>query len=391
MNLHDALEQVGREADALLVPAVSDVRARGDDLRHRARRRTALLAAAAVAVAGVTAYAVASSGIKHDIRPAKEHEWGIVGTYEVPRFGLMATVDGDLWVEDTHNRRMNADRTAPLCEVLVVDPATGQFKESIKGACGGWPLVAAGALWLEPGINGFRPLVRVDLDTHEVRYLTVQHDKASSLQGSVYADGSIWVASSWEYDVLRIDPESLEVTARIHTRPVTRGEPGKTAVFFDGSVWFTVNSERQLVRIDPTTNRVVSVVDLDMGPDEYPSQLLVAGNHLYSLSQSAIYEVDASQTGHERVRSLRLRDSVDEDGAIESAKVGLGAIWVSERNPDRVYRIDPETLEVTDTVSLPPVTDRSPQDSIDLLVGDDGVWVRTEGNLMEISQQTGQD
>jgi streptogramin lyase len=383
MNLHDALDQVARDAEALPVPAVADVRTRGEALRHRAHRRTALLTAAAVAVASVAAYAVASSTIKHDIRPA-EYGWGIVDKYDVPRFGLLAgNVDGALWVEDTHNRRMNADRTVPLCEVLVIDPDTGAATDSIPGACGGWPLVAAGALWMEPFFNR---LVRVDLGTHEVRYLKPQRHGSNSLQGAVYADGSIWVASPYEHEVLRIDPDTLEVTDRIL---ITAGMPGKTAAYFDGSVWFNVLSEGQLVRIDPTTNKVESVVDVSTDPDEDTSRLLVAGDRLYSLTGTTIYEVDASRVGDEQVvKSTRLRDSADVHGGIEGSAVGLGAIWVSTRNPDLVYRIDPETLKITDTIPLPPVTDRAPQDSIDVLVADDAVWVRTEGQLMEIARQS---
>ena len=122
----------------------------------------------------------------------------------------------------------------------------------------------------------------------------------------VFADDALWVPSTLDGTVERIDPDTNRVAATIavasYAHPLTRGTWTNALAAGAGSIWDVVDSADTLVRIDPATNAV-------------SARILVPG---------------ASQ-----------------------AVVGAGAVWVTDFDQPRVYRIDPATNTVAATILLP--------------------------------------
>lgn len=85
---------------------------------------------------------------------------------------------------------------------------------------------------------------------------------------TVYGFGSVWVRDPGTDELLRIDPRTRKVIARI---PV----PGAAGVVdAAGSVWAAVDGA--VLRVDPATNTVSDRVRLDVPPRSFP--LLLAGD-----------------------------------------------------------------------------------------------------------------
>jgi streptogramin lyase len=90
------------------------------------------------------------------------------------------------------------------------------------------------------------------------------------------AAGSIWITAFFHDEVLRIDPHTMLVDARIR---VGRAPAG---IVSDGSsVWVLVQEDGVLARIDPATNAVVQTVHVgDRGGADDPYQLAWNGTQL---------------------------------------------------------------------------------------------------------------
>jgi DNA-binding SARP family transcriptional activator/DNA-binding beta-propeller fold protein YncE len=79
--------------------------------------------------------------------------------------------------------------------------------------------------------------------------------------GIASGEGGIWVVTFWNRRLVRIDPETRRVLARI---PVGAG-PLSVAVGA-GSVWVTNRDERTITRVDPRTDKVAQTIQLDSAP-----------------------------------------------------------------------------------------------------------------------------
>ena len=72
-----------------------------------------------------------------------------------------------------------------------------------------------------------------------------------------YALGSLWLAAHHQDEVYRIDPSTMEITARIQVG----GGPGWFAVT-EGAIWVSNQLGRGMTRIDPDTNMEVTRVGM---------------------------------------------------------------------------------------------------------------------------------
>jgi streptogramin lyase len=95
-------------------------------------------------------------------------------------------------------------------------------------------------------------VVRVDSKTGAPQ-ATVAAGPADSEGGIAVGAGSVWIVTSKESDLVRIDPATNAVTAHIRI-PAGSFNP----IFANGSVWVSSNAGGTLVRVDPATNKVVS-------------------------------------------------------------------------------------------------------------------------------------
>jgi YVTN family beta-propeller protein len=86
---------------------------------------------------------------------------------------------------------------------------------------------------------------------------TVDLEGCDGPLGIATGHGSVWVVCYWTQELLRIDPDSRQVTDRI---PVGQG-PLEVAVG-EGSVWVTNRDSRSVSRIDPSSNDVVAAISV---------------------------------------------------------------------------------------------------------------------------------
>ena len=158
---------------------------------------------------------------------------------------------GSLWVSSPSVRRAEGLNT-----VKQVDPETGTMSRQIE--VGLTPIFLTwglGRIWV------------ANYDSDTVSVIEPGSDTARTVAagagplGIATGEGAIWVVAYRDRELVRIDPETLEVSARI---PIGNG-PLDVAVGA-GSVWVTNREDGTLLRIDPSSNEVVSTIQLGLAP-----------------------------------------------------------------------------------------------------------------------------
>jgi streptogramin lyase len=167
----------------------------------------------------------------------------------------IAVADGAVWVANHHADPIGGDRTG---SVVRIDPQRNRVVAKIPlGAqeycCGPDNMVAAfGDIWVD--IPNQHLVVRID--ARRTRVAARIHVPDGCGQLTVGA-GSVWLASGCSPGLLRIDPKTNEIVARIDTL----GSPAYPIGYFDGSVWTTTDDLR-LLRVDPSSNSVAATTDV---------------------------------------------------------------------------------------------------------------------------------
>jgi YVTN family beta-propeller protein len=166
------------------------------------------------------------------------------------------------------------------------------------------------------------------------------------------AYGSVWVASRHADAVVRIDPKSNTVTAKI----TLGGEPAY--LVDDGkAVWVIDFAGRGLVRIDPQTNQP-SRVPLPGDPGGWP----VAGaGAVFQATSVGLVKVDSSSQTIVETKPVMPPSGV---------AFANGLVWIAK--PDKgLERLHPATLATKDSVA--PDVDGSG------IVAFDGTWMWAAG------------
>lgn len=142
--------------------------------------------------------------------------------------------------------------------VVAVDPAT--MTEVLRTPLEGADDLAAGfgAVWVKAGVIGTN-LVRISPADGAV---TATRPVGGNIRRIAVGAGSVWVADADSGDVVRVDPGSATITAKID---VGEHGAGEMAVR-DTHLWVAVFPEDAIVRIDPATNTVVERVTGIVGP-----------------------------------------------------------------------------------------------------------------------------
>jgi YVTN family beta-propeller protein len=202
-------------------------------------------------------------------------------------------------------------------------------------AVGGQPvgIAASGStLWVSDGSGG--NVVRVDADTHQV---TARIPVGGQLGGIGASPSAVWVSGFDDGEVVRIDPATNSVVDRI----ALGGQP--TAVAFDaaGGVWVG-NLDGRASHIDPATDHVVAEPKLASGV----STLLPLGPLLWAgLQGGTLVSIDPAANGTSG-RAVSVAPDVD---AVVSTPSGL---WVSTFD-GLAARIDPTARKVVRRVRIP--------------------------------------
>jgi hypothetical protein len=155
--------------------------------------------------------------------------------------------------------------------------------------------------------------------------------------GGATGFGSVWLSDSDSGQILRVDPRTRRVTARVDA-----GAAASVAVG-GGAVWAATNAsgslDRPLLRIDPRTNKVVARIPRrSPSGAPFPSGgfVTVAGSRVWVLSGTGALIVDPAT--NRVVREVRLGGSFLVTGALMQGD----ELWLV-RADDTITRFDPRT------------------------------------------------
>jgi DNA-binding beta-propeller fold protein YncE len=195
---------------------------------------------------------------------------------------------------------------------------------------------------------------------------------AGGLDQIVAGYGSVWVADTDAEALLRMDPATRRVTARLPLGGAMNITPGQGAMW----VGLTQNRAFRLLRIDPRTNRIVARLHTpDVPGGAAFSAPVWVGDKLWLMSTEAAVRIDPV-TGH----AIATVHTAHNGYRTRSFAVAGGELWV-HLSDGRLLRLDATTGKRTGTFQLP---DGS-------LIGDfgmNGLFVIDENTLSRMDVRT---
>ena len=227
----------------------------------------------------------------------------------------VAVGDGAVWVLGAEQRTLiRIDPAYDLVRTTRV--ALADAPEISVGSPAGLAVAPSG-VWIEDGTSLFRVAPGTGATTRRI-------ELGRGIDGVAAGAGSIWVTRGSPATLIRIDPRTGRVSARI---PIATGR-GPTApypigvAFGSGSVWVLNGNTGTVSRVDPTLDAVTATVP---------------------------------------------RVSLDPIRIV----AGAGAVWIADGANDAVERIDPATARVTRTIPVGGLP-------TSLAVGPGGVWAAVD-------------
>jgi serine/threonine protein kinase len=188
---------------------------------------------------------------------------------------------------------------------------------------------------------------------------------------AVGEDGDVWVINQGDSTVNRIDPETGEVTSAKSTHGIPSGIAAG-----EGAVWITngfgsPSGTPQVVTVDPTTESI------ELAFSSSSAKAIVAAFDsiwLADADRDLVLRYDPEDLGA-APEEIPTDESETKSAAPRFLAVGSGAaegIWVVNELGGTVLRIDPETNEVADRISVDSPTAVAADDS--------GVWLTSEAH-----------
>ena len=204
-------------------------------------------------------------------------------------------------------------------------------------------------------------LARIDPKAKESKFGDPIADIQKPCAGLVNAFSSLWTGDCAEGVLLRIDPKTAKVTAKIAAGigPAAVGLAATT-----DSVWLISDARGTLSRIDPDRNLVVA--ELRVPAD---CRSLTFGETVLWLAcpaEDRVLRVDP--------RTNLIEKSIEVSARPEALAIGEGSIWVLCAKEGKLERIDPKTDKVSKTIEL-----GAPAAGGSLAIGENFVWVGMPG------------
>ena len=180
--------------------------------------------------------------------------------------------------------------------------------------------------------------------------------KIAPLYPVIVGFGSLWLLNDSKGTITRLDLASHEIIATIKVGDTRNdiapnGNPGSAVVVGD-SLWVTSTAEHQLARIDPKTNQVVERISLGQFKvfinqhDFLPYALASDGDSLWvsDVYLNLIRRVD--------LMTKQVVATIPEAHAVQVTVSGGGSIWGIEGLMGNVLRIDPATNKIVARIPL---------------------------------------
>ncbi|HEU4415337.1 MAG TPA: hypothetical protein VFT65_11190 [Candidatus Angelobacter sp.] len=170
-------------------------------------------------------------------------------------------------------------------------------------------------------------LTQADVKTGRV----VKHVQVGKDSGVVKLGfGSVWVISSGDGNVYRVDPTRAKVTKMIVVK-----EGPRFATVAAGSLWVISQSDGSVTRIDPKTNNVLANIPVHI-PGKGGEICYGAGILWVTMDGNPVTLIDPV---HNKV-IVQYGNYPKADGI----RYGFGSVWVSDHGKGDVWRIDPAKL-----------------------------------------------
>ena len=221
----------------------------------------------------------------------------------------------------------------------------------------GYAAAGAGSVWQTDYENG--AVLRIDPASGKV---LAKIPVGMQPLGVVVTEDAVWVANEHSGSVTRIDPATNRVVATIPINSADSAGPQVMAAGPNGSVWVGVPNMGSVVRIDAATNKVGLVVPWD-GPVASDGAevwiAVVAG--IDGLAQAIRIDPDSGKV----IKAVDL----GEEGGVCGLAVGLGSVWVATGG---LTRIDPAAGRVVGRLDLG-------TDCGNLIVAGGSVWSAADG------------
>ena len=207
----------------------------------------------------------------------------------------------------------------------------------------------AGLIAVTAAVAGLPPLPKIaPLPPHlAASGLTVEAQTAVDLQpGSpAFGFGSVWVPSSATGIVDRVDPKTLEVTARIgggRPRTVAQNQYYDSVAVSPTAVWRASDVGNEVARIDPKTNRLVAVIAVPGRPDEVAAG--PNGVYVSLFQQTLVLRIDPRRNRVDRQRDI--------GGNAMGVAFANDTVWALSTTGPSVVRLDPTTLKILGRTSI---------------------------------------
>ncbi len=285
----------------------------------RGRSRAALVGAAVLLLAGITAFGIIRVLEPHSLPGIDENFVGLIDPdggritdqYQVGHSpGAITAGGGSVWVAnrlDGTVSRIDRDR-----QIVTID-------------VGGAPTAiafGAGSLWVADG--DARDVVQVDPGSNK---RVQSFEVANAPRSLALAEGALWVVSGAEGYVHRVD------LGRIHAvRTIPIGVKASAIVAGAGALWVASEEAGTVTRLDPRTGRVVETIAVGHAPSAL------------AVGEGAVWVVDRTDGTLSRVDP----DKNSVTGLIRAGSdptavaVGEGAVWVAGGEDGAVTQIDPD-------------------------------------------------
>ncbi len=280
--------------------------------------------------------------------------------FDVPGAPDWIAIDQAVWISNK-----------PKNSVARLDPKTNIVAATIpvgKGPCSG--LAAGfGSLWV-PNC-GDHTIARVDLETGAIT-ATVPTAIGNSEGSIATGAGSVWMMTDAKGTLARFDPATNAVVAEIYVAPGSYG-----LAFGEDAVWVTSTDRDTVTRVDPHTNLIVETIAVGKAP----RFIAVGAGAVWTLNQgdgsvsridpktntvAATIEVGVPGTGGDIavgegsvwVTSFEFplsRIDPSTNAVVQqfygkggdAVRAGLGAVWLSNLEAGKVWRLDPRRIEAT--------------------------------------------
>ena len=256
-------------------------------------------------------------------------------TSNVPQFVIPVLA----WLSILLMQSSGAERSAPKPGIKEVQVPYSSIRPSVTIKIGGtadWVLVTENAVW----VASTKPydIVRIDPTTDKI--LARVRISGEACSGLAFGFGSVWIPICGNKPALvRIDVTKNAISATLPIAPA--GSEGGVAAS-DDSVWVVSNKNGTLIRVDPSTNSVRERILIPPGsfnPVFSGGRVWITG-----IEGNILTAVDAS--------SGKVLESVPVGPKPRFLTAGGGSIWTLNQGDGTVSRIDERSRKLIATIRV---------------------------------------